>query len=198
MSKYQNLEEGLTDLMNRMKEDNPTWPEELTVMYFSRVTALENLMFMCKDNQLNHNAWANFLQHLNAEPREFGIAEWMMTYQHISSLFNVPMSWVNALSLRVVTDPMKLGWTVSDLCLVDDEGYLQESSYAAWVDGISEGLLPEADKEQEEYMAGMRHPTMTRISKHVGEQFESLVDFYDMDVDDAKKMLGFVYDCTLA
>ena len=135
MSKYQNLEEGLTDLMNRMKEDNPTWPEELTVMYFSRVTALENLMFMCKDNQLNHNAWTNFLQ---------------------------------------------------------------ESAYAAWVDGVTEGLLPEADKEQEEHMASMRHPTMTRISKHVGEQFESLVDFYDMDMDDAKKMLGFVYDCTLA
>ena len=198
MSKYQNLEEGLTDLMDKMKEDKPTWPEELVAMYFTRVTALENLMFMCKDNQLNHNAWANFLQHLKVEPREFGIAEWIVTYQHLASLYDVPMSWVNALALRVTTDPMKLGWNVNDLNITDDEGYIYEAAFAAWLDGVESGLLPEADEITIEYMQTTRHPKMIQLTEMATDAIENMAEFYDMELDEAKKMIGFIYDCTLA
>ena len=198
MSEYNNLEEGLLDLQKRIGSANPTWNDELKQMYFAKVDALEGLLLRAKDTSLESNAWMNLVQHINADPREFGVAEWMLSYKQLSESFNVPMSWINALSIRVVTDRAKLGWKVTGINLLDDDGYLWESAYSAWLDGVSSGMLPEPSEFERETMNNSRHPTMIARTNAVAEKFKEQCEFFDMDVDEAKEAMRFIYDCTLA
>ena len=194
MSEYDSLQEGLTSLIEKMKEQPITWNESLQNLYYSRQDASESLRLLIANTAHEHNAWANMFNPMSMMEPSFGSECWLLSYQQLSKHYGVPMSWFHAISIRAITDPMHKTWRVGDAVeLIDDEGYLLETAYAAYLDGVSDGLLEETDG-----IAEMRHPKMIEVSNMILQGIEEQAQFHDMTIEEAVKALSQSHDMTPA
>jgi hypothetical protein len=193
MAEYESLEAGLIDLCSMMKADPLTWSDELQTIYYGRQGAIESLTILLSDCSVAHNAWANLITPMEMMP-QFDNIHWFISYQELSAYYNRPMSWFHSLSLQVITDPMYRTWKVrKEPQLLDDEGYLVEMCYAAYLDGVTDGLL-----EPSEGIEELRHPQHIKITNEVLEMLEMQAHQLDLTLDEAKSMLSSVYDMTPA
>ena len=76
--------------------------------------------------------------------------------------------------------------------LMDDEGYLSESAYAALLDGQDGELLP-----KESDLSDLRHPDLIQMSQDNNNALTEYAEFYDLDPAVARATLQG-YDFTLA
>jgi len=194
MSEYDSLQEGLTALIEEMKEQPITWDESLQNLYYSKQDASEALRLLIANSAHEHNAWANMFNPMSMMEPSFGPECWVLSYQQLSKHYGVPMSWFHAISIRAITDPMCKTWGVDKPAeLIDEEGYLLETAYAAYLDGVHDGLLEETDG-----IADMRHPKMIEISGMILQGIEEQAEFLDMTVEEAVKALSQKHDMSPA
>jgi len=193
MAEYESLEAGLNDLCSMMESDPLTWSDRLQTIYYGKAHATESLMLKISDSSHEHNAWASMISPVEMMVG-FSPVHWFISYQEMSEYYGRPMSWFHALSLKVLSDPMYKTWRVTKPPqLLDDEGFLKEECYAAYLDGVADGFL-ESSKGVEE----MRHPQHIHITDEMVSSLKQKAHELDLTFDEAKSMLTSVYDMTPA
>ena len=191
MTEYNSLEEGLNDLMEQMQIDMPQFNQTVKDAFYTRCYAAERLMNAARDSCTDHAAWMNMVGNpfeALALAQSFDTFCWFASYEQLSKHFGVPLSWINALSIRAITDPIKMTWKVMGLEMLDEEGYLTEAAYAAFLDGQEASLIPGTDN-----MDSLRHPNMKELTKKNTEKFQEYLDGKSIvaDLSDVLKGLDF-------
>ncbi len=187
MTQFNSLEEGLNDLVETMQVDMPQFNDRLSDAFFTRCYAGERMMNAARDSSTDHTAWMNMVGNPMETVRsaqQFDVLCWWLSYEQLAEHFQVPLSWINTLQLQAITDPMKMTWKVNGLVLMDDEGYLTESAYAAYLDGYTAGLVPLSEDAEL-----LRNPTEAEVSETNKGMFQTFLDMSGIEssVDDALK-----------
>ena len=194
MTEYNSLEEGLNNLIEQMQIDMPQFNQTVKDAFYTRCYAAERLMNAARDSCTDHAAWMNMVGNpfeALALAQSFDTFCWYASYEQLSKHFGVPLSWINALSLRAITDPMKMTWKVLGLEMMDSEGYLSESAYAAFLDGQEASLIPDTDD-----VGSLRNPDMQKVTEQNAKTFQEYLDTKSIVVDMGDALKGF--DFTLA
>jgi hypothetical protein len=184
---FHSLEQGLNDLVERMQVDMPQFNQVVSDAYFTRRNAAERLMNAARDSSTDHTSWlsmvGNPMQMMGAA-QQFDVVCWWLAYEQLAEHFEVPLSWIHTLQLQAITDPMKSTWRAKGISLMDDEGYLTESAYAAYLDGYEAGFVPLSEDAEL-----LRNPSDAEVNETNKGVFQSLLDMSGIEssVDDALK-----------
>ena len=190
--RYSNLEEGLTDLMAKMEVDMPQFNDIVDRAFYGRTNAAERLMSKARESCTIHTAWMEMVGNpWSLVSNEFDKICWFLSYEQLAEHFCVPLSWINALHIQVYTDPMKRTWKCVGLNLTED-GYLTESAYAAHIDGIEIGLLPDVGHD----VSQLRDPKHVEMNEENKQTFEDYLKVMDNNSSVNDILKGF--DFTLA
>ena len=189
--KYGSLVEGLDDLEKRMKEDMPKWNEELSQAYDTMKRGEQLLKDTIRMTGHKHFAWNSLLS--DGLGGGFTSIHWMLSYKQLAEHFDVPLSWIHVMKLKVFTDVLHRTWKVKGYTIIDEEGWLSENAYAAYCDGCDGGLLP--DKLSP---VVLRHPDMVKMSKVLENKFQQYADEHDMTLEEAMFALTLEHDMTVA
>tara|TARA_R100001163_G_C5065232_1_gene203107 strand:+ start:1508 stop:2089 length:582 start_codon:yes stop_codon:yes gene_type:complete len=193
MTQFNSLEEGLTDLMERMEVDMPQFNDKVDAVFYNRSYACERLINMARESTTEHTVWINMVGNpfeTTNNGNNFDNILWFLSYEQLAEHFDVPMSWVHAIRLKVKTDPMRRTWEAVGLNMTH-EGYITDNCYAAFLDGVTAGLIPPADNIEE-----LRHPDMVALTKGYIESFKEFMAEMDMNSNAEDILKG--YDFTLA
>ena len=192
--KYESLTQGLDELVKRMKKDMPKWNDELSQAYYTMRGSSSFLAETIRKGGSRHFAWHLFVPMTDMMYR-FGPLHWMISYKQLSEHFDVPMTWLHVLRMRVNTDPIRQTWEVKDdYKLLDDDGYLLETTYGAYCDGVDLGLIP--DEGEMSFL--QRQPDMVEMSEALDEQFKKYAEDHDMTIEEAMFNLTLEHDMTVA
>tara|TARA_R110000824_G_C15170824_1_gene672891 strand:+ start:71 stop:652 length:582 start_codon:yes stop_codon:yes gene_type:complete len=193
MTQFDTLEEGLTDLMERMEVDMPQFNDRISDAFYTRCYAGERLLNAARDSSTEHAAWMDMVgnpQEAIRTAHEFDMLCWFLSYEQLAEHFDVPLSWINALSLKAIVDPMKMTWKVMGLTMTQG-GFLSESAYAAFLDGVERGLIPKSENISE-----LRNPSYDDMTEENKTKFQAFLDSNDNDSSVHDALKGF--DFTLA
>ena len=187
MTLFHSLEEGLNDLVERMQVDMPQFGQTVSDTYFTRRNAAERMMNAARDSSTDHTSWMSMVgnpMELMGSSQQFDTVCWWLAYEQLAEHFDVPMSWIHTLQLQAITDPMKTTWRVKGINLMDDDGYLTESAYAAYLDGYAGGFVPLSEDAEL-----LRNPTEAEVNETNKSAFQSMLDMSGIksSVDDALK-----------
>jgi len=191
--KYGSLKEGLDELVKRMKKDMPKWNAELSQAYYTMREAAAFLKETIRTSGPKHFAWHNYMINPNNIQHNFNALHWMLSYKQLSEHFDVPMTWLHTLKMKAVIDPIRQTWIVKAYKILDGDGYLLETAYGAYCDGVDLGLIPE-----DEMSIIQRQPDMIEMAEDIDKQFKKYAKDHDMTVEEATFSLTLEHDMTVA
>ena len=128
MTQFNSLEEGLTDLMERMEVDMPQFNDKVDAVFYNRSYACERLINMARESTTEHTVWISMVGNpfeTTNNGNNFDNILWFLSYEQLAEHFDVPISWVNAIRLKVKTDPMRRTWKAVGLNMTY-EGYITD------------------------------------------------------------------------
>jgi len=188
MKPHNTVTESLTALHEAMMNETLEWPKMFSDSYRFNRSAQELLTKRANTDAPKHGLWNEAYMHVSMID-SFDALFWIMSFEYLANKFSVPMSWVAALRLYAHPDAMGDKWGVKALpSFVDDEGYCQESLWAAHLDGVKAGLITIED------FPFMRRPEAVEFSDLALDMATQKAESLDMDVDD---FLASIDDDTL-
>jgi len=159
--KYKTVIEGLTELHARMSEDDTwqAWPKEFSTTYRFQTEATVLLSNKAMANATKHALWHK--AHVETSRNStFSALFWIMSFEHLAKLHNVPMSWIAA--LRFTAQPSYATgdkWGLKPLpTFINKDGHCYDSLWASHLDGVEQGLIID------EKFPHMRDPEEVAIS----------------------------------
>ena len=142
--KYNTVIEGLTELHARMSADDTwqAWPKEFSTAYRFQAKAAMLLSSKARANASKHALWHKAHEDTSMN-LTFSALFWIMSFEHLARLHNVPMSWIAA--LRFTTQPsyvMGEKWGLKPLpAFINKDGHCYDSLWASHLDGVEQGLI---------------------------------------------------------
>ena len=178
MNKHISVMEELQDLHKRMSADVLQWPKAFSIAYHFNKDATDLLGKSANANAPQHSLWN--VAYMSVKLMDnFGALFWIKTFEHLASIYDVPMSWVAALRLYAHPDAIGDKWGVKKLpSFIDADGYCEESLWAAHLDGLKMGLIEIEDFVYE------RSPEAIQFSKMALEAATDFATSQDMEVGD--------------
>ena len=188
MKQYNTVTESLTALHEAMMSETLEWPKMFSDSQGFNRSAQELLTKRANSDAPKHGLWNEAYMHVSMID-SFDALFWIMSFEYLANKFSVPMSWVAALRLYAHPDAMGDKWGVKALpSFVDEDGYCQESLWAAHLDGVKAGLITIED------FPFMRRPEAVEFSDLALDMATQKAESLDMDVDD---FLASIDDDTL-
>ena len=142
--KYNTVVEGLTALHARMSADDKwqAWPKEFSTAYQFHSQATILLSTKAKTDATKHALWHN-AHATTSGSFTFDALFWIMSFEHLARLQNVPMSWVAALRFTVQTSSTHDNkWGLRPLpTFINNDGHCYDSLWASHLDGVEQGLI---------------------------------------------------------
>lgn len=173
---FESVVDGLTELHEVMMNDTSAWQEwtdEFTTAYDFNKNAHDLIEHKMQQDAPYHTLWTDGYTTVHGNP-SFDAGFWIMTFKHLAGLHDVPTSWMAALRFVAVADPASgYRWGLKALpSFVDEEGYCNESLWAAHLDGIKAGLItnkefPFQRRPDNEAMSTMAMEAATIAAKSV-------------------------------
>ena len=142
--KYNTVVEGLTELHARMSADDTwqAWPKEFSTAYRFQAKATVLLSNKAMANATKHALWhkANVETSGNST---FSALFWIMSFEHLARLHNVPMSWIAALRFTAQASyAVGEKWGLKPLpTFINKDGHCYDSLWASHLDGVEQGLI---------------------------------------------------------
>ena len=142
--KYNTVIEGLTELHVRLSADDTwqAWPKEFSTAYRFQAEATVLLSNKARADATKHALWhkAQVETYMDST---FSALFWIMSFEHLARLHNVPMSWIAA--LRFTVQPSYATgekWGLKPLpTFINKDGHCFDSLWASHLDGVEQGLI---------------------------------------------------------
>jgi len=146
---YASVVDGLTKLHEVMTNDVgswQTWADEFTIAYQFNKGAAGLLEEKMTTDSPYHSLWMDGYTAVHGNS-SFDAGFWIMSFKHLASIFDVPISWMAALRFTAFADPASgYRWGLKELpSFVDEDGYCNESLWASHRDGVAAGLIENTD-----------------------------------------------------
>jgi len=184
MDKHESITDALTAFHKDMSKVNLNWPTAFSTAYRFNRSAQELLTKKANTDAPSHGLWNDAFMQVNMIDT-FDALFWIKSFEYIADRFDVPMSWLAAMRLFAHPDAMGDKWGVKDLpAFVDEEGYCNESLWAAHLDGVKAGLISNED------FPFMRRPEAVEFSEMALETATKKAKEMDMDVGDFLATIG--------
>ena len=142
--KYNTVIEGLTELHARMSADDTwqAWPKEFSTAYRFQAEATVLLSNKARADATKHALWHKAHEETSLDST-FSALFWIMSFEHLARLHDVPMSWIAALRFKVqpsyVTEEK---WALKPLpTFINKDGHCYDSLWASHLDGVEQGLI---------------------------------------------------------
>jgi len=185
MEAYDSVVDGLRMLHKHLTLNKRDWQEmdaAFVTAYEFNLLAAQILDWKMQVDSPHHSLWT-FGYNAVVPNDSFSAAFWIMTFNHLANQFDVPMSWMAALRFTENNTPdSPRRWDLKECpSFVDQDGFCNESLYAAHLDGIRTGLIRneefqfERRPEAEESSVMM----MEAVEKIASEQGISLREFLE-------------------
>lgn len=142
--KYNTVIEGLTELHARLSADDTwqAWPKEFSTAYRFQAEATVLLSNKARADATKHALWHK-AQVDTFMDSTFSALFWIMSFEHLARLHNVPMSWIAA--LRFTVQPSYATgekWGLKPLpTFINKDGHCFDSLWASHLDGVEQGLI---------------------------------------------------------
>lgn len=142
--KYNTVIEGLTELHARISADDTwqAWPKEFSTAYRFQAKAAALLSSKARAGAAKHALWHKAHEDTSMNST-FSALFWIMSFEHLARLHNVPMSWIAA--LRFTAQPSYVQgdrWGLDPLpAFINKDGYCFDSLWASHLDGVEQGLI---------------------------------------------------------
>jgi len=142
---FESVVDGLTELHEVMMNDASAWQawtDKFITAYDFNKDARDLIEHKMQQDAPYHTLWTDGYTTVHGNS-SFDAGFWIMTFKHLAGLHDVPTSWMAALRFVAVADPASgYRWGLKALpSFVDEEGYCNESLWAAHLDGVKAGLI---------------------------------------------------------
>ena len=142
--KFNTVVEGLTELHGRLSADDiwQAWPKKFSTAYRFQAEATVLLSNKARADATKHALWHKAHEETSLDST-FSALFWIMSFEHLARLHDVPMSWIAA--LRFTAQPSyALGdkWGLKPLPpFINKDGHCYDSLWASHLDGVEQGLI---------------------------------------------------------
>lgn len=142
---FESVLHALSTVRRKMMKDKgawQAWPDKFMTAYDFNKDARDLLEHKMQQDAPYHTLWTDGYTAVHGNS-SFDAGFWIMTFKHLGQQFEVPTSWMAALRFVAVADPASgYRWGLKALpSFVDEEGYCNESLWAAHLDGVKAGLI---------------------------------------------------------
>ena len=155
------------------------WPQELHDYIKVKEDALKLLKNVSQLQNHLHTGWMGYVQEM-FENKQMDSFFWVNTYSYLAGVYDVPMSWMACLKIQPVFDHMGSFWKIHKTDFFDDDGNVPDIVYAAWLDGVSDGVFIDEPflytrKDENIAMTDMANEFLNDIVKSM--EYDSPADF---------------------
>tara|TARA_R110001632_G_scaffold23937_2_gene67345 strand:+ start:50 stop:661 length:612 start_codon:yes stop_codon:yes gene_type:complete len=177
---YTSITDALTDLHGKMSKDGHIlWPEDFIHAYQFNKTGQELLNKKAATESTKHMLWNDAYMQVNMM-NTFDALFWIKSFEHLGAVFGVPISWMAALQLVAsASTPTSGKWGLKPLpTFIDEEGYCNESLWAAHLDGVEAGRITN------DVFPFARNPNAESFTDDALAKATEKAESMDMSVDD--------------
>jgi len=135
-----NIISSLTLLEQDIGNGKIAWPQELHNYIKIKEDGLKALKNASQLENHLHTGWMPYVQEM-FDNKKFDAFFWVNTYSYLADKYDVPMSWIACLRFNPVFDHMGSFWKLSESKFFEDDGSVYDIVYAAWLDGVKEGVF---------------------------------------------------------
>ena len=183
---YTSITDALTDLHGKMsKMGHILWPNNFSEAYQFNKTGEELLNKKTATESTKHMLWNDAYLQVNMM-NTFDALFWIKSFDYLADKFSVPISWMAALRLVAsASTPTSGKWGLKPLpSFVDEEGYCNESLWAAHLDGVEAGRITN------DMFPFARNPNAVSFTDGALSAATEKAESMDMSVDDYLAEIG--------
>lgn len=174
------LEEKISKLYVSLKALDKIEHEELSkaILLFENLKG--NLLKLTEEKAYYHTMYAAQSDFIFDTPYDKTIIGHAM-YQHIAETFDVPVSWISLIPISMYVGNKSVYAKVEDWSweILDEEGYVFENVYAAFVDGQLDGFIP-----KDEPFPYQRPPKVEKLHNEVKQYLEGIAKKMNVPLSD--------------